>query len=71
MEPLTLSELPEISTPAQIAQAIHTTEDALAQDRYQRRGLPYVKIGRRVRYLRADVIAYLEASRNVGAMNVS
>ena len=63
MEPLTLTDLPEIATAVDIAQVFQTTEDALAQDRYLRRGLPYIKFGRRVRYLRADVVAYLEASR--------
>jgi hypothetical protein len=63
MEPLTLAELPEVATPADVARVFHTTENALSQDRYLGRGLPYVKIGRRVRYLRADVTAYLEASR--------
>jgi hypothetical protein len=64
MEPLTLTDLPEIATAADVARVIKTTEDALAQDRYLRRGLPYIKIGRRVRYLRADIVAYLEASRH-------
>jgi hypothetical protein len=63
MEPLTLAELPEVAPPADVARVFHTTESALAQDRYLKRGLPYVKFGRRVRYLRADLVAYLEASR--------
>nr|WP_232425857.1 helix-turn-helix domain-containing protein [Mycobacterium sp. JS623] len=41
-----------------------TTEAALAQDRYRRGGIPYVKFGRRVRYLRADVARYLAANRS-------
>ncbi len=66
MEPLTL-ELPEIATSAQVALAFHTTEGALAQDRYVGHGLPYIKVGRRVRYLRTDIVTYLEASRHEGA----
>lgn len=63
MEPLTLTDLPEIATAAEVAEVFKTTEAALAQDRYLRRGLPYVKVGRRIRYLRADIVAYLEAGR--------
>ena len=59
-----LSTLQPISTPAELAPVMRTTEAALAQDRYRRRGIPYVKFGRRVRYLRADVARYLAANRN-------
>lgn len=47
----------------QVAVVVQTTVDALAQDRYRRRGIPYTKIGGRVRYLRADVLGYLAANR--------
>ncbi|OBF38223.1 hypothetical protein A5724_10480 [Mycobacterium sp. ACS1612] len=60
---LALEELPPIATAGQVAQVVQTTVDALAQDRYRRRGIPYVKIGGRVRYLRQDVLDYLAASR--------
>ncbi len=63
MEVLTPDELPPIVTAAQLAPVLHTTTDALAQDRYRRRGIPYVKIGGRVRYLRADVLNYLATNR--------
>ncbi|MFA7509461.1 MAG: helix-turn-helix domain-containing protein [Mycolicibacterium vanbaalenii] len=56
-------DLPPIATAAQVAKVVQTSSDALAQDRYRRRGIPYVKIGGRVRYLRDDVIAYLTANR--------
>ncbi|KKE99466.1 helix-turn-helix domain-containing protein [Mycolicibacterium obuense] len=56
-------ELPPIATPAQVAAILQTTIDALAQDRYRRRGVPWVKIGGRVRYLREDVLGYLRANR--------
>ena len=29
------------------------------QDRYLRRGIPYLKLGRRIRYVRAQVAKYL------------
>jgi hypothetical protein len=50
----------------QTAAVVQTTVAALAQDRSRRRGLPYVKIGGRVRYLREDVLSYLAANR-IGA----
>jgi excisionase family DNA binding protein len=39
------------------------SEETLAQWRSQRRGIPYLKIGRSVRYALADVQAYLEGCR--------
>jgi hypothetical protein len=55
--------LPPVATPDQIADFVQTTPAALAQDRYRGRGIPFVKIAGRVRYLRKDVLAYLEANR--------
>jgi hypothetical protein len=56
-------DLPPIATAAQIAKVVQTTVDALAQDRYRRRGIPHVKIGGRVRYLRSDVLKFLADNR--------
>lgn len=56
-------ELPSIATAAQVAKVIQTSTEALAQDRYRRRGIPYIKVGGRVRYLREDVLKYLAANR--------
>jgi hypothetical protein len=61
-----LSTLPPVITALELAPVMRTTEAALAQDRYRRRGIPYVKFGRRVRYLRTDVARYLAANRNHG-----
>jgi hypothetical protein len=66
-EVLTPEDLPAIATPPQVAMVVQTSVDSLAQDRYRRRGIPYVKISGRVRYLRADVLAYLNANRVGGA----
>lgn len=63
---ITADDLPAIATAAQVAPLLQTTVESLAQDRYRRRGLPFVKIGGRVRYLRADVIAYLADNRMGG-----
>ncbi|MED5815731.1 DNA-binding protein [Mycolicibacterium sp. 050232] len=62
-ELLAPEELPPVATAAQVATVVQTTVDALAQDRYRRRGIPYVKIAGRVRYLREDVLNYLTANR--------
>ncbi|MDW5609268.1 DNA-binding protein [Mycolicibacterium sp. D5.8-2] len=59
--------LPHIAKAEHVAAVLHTTVDALAQDRYRRRGLPWCKIGGRVRYLRADVLKFLADSRIGGA----
>lgn len=61
-------DLPPIATATQVAKVVQSTPDALAQDRYRRRGIPYVKIGGRVRYLRADVLKYLTDNRIGGAV---
>lgn len=58
-----LDDFPPVATAAQVARVVQTSVDALSQDRYRRRGIPYVKIGGRVRYLREDVLAYLAANR--------
>lgn len=59
--------LPPVSTSKHVAAVVGTTEGALAQDRYQRKGIPYTRIGSRVRYLRADVLAFLASNRVDGA----
>lgn len=60
------SALPPIMDTVQLAPVLNTTPAALAQDRYRGGGIPFVKIGRRVRYLRADVAAYLVTHRTGG-----
>ena len=58
-----LDELPEVMTTPQLAAFMQTTIDSLAQDRYLGKGIPFVKFGKRVRYLRNDVLDYLAANR--------
>lgn len=50
-------------TPKEVSELIARAEQSLANDRCSRRGLPYVKIGRSVRYKLADVLSYTEARR--------
>ena len=61
-----LSTLPAVMNTEQLAPVLGMTPAALAQDRYRCGGIPYVKVGRRVRYLRADVCRYLIANRSEG-----
>lgn len=61
-----LEELPPVSTGKHVAAVIGTSEAALSQERYQHKGIPYTKIGRRVRYLRSDVLKFL-ADNRIGA----
>lgn len=61
------ASLPEVATARQLAEFLGTTENSLAQDRYLHRGVPYTRVGRRIRYLRADVMEFLSANRIGGA----
>ncbi|WP_082955870.1 helix-turn-helix domain-containing protein [Nocardia sp. 852002-51244_SCH5132740] len=50
----------QLLTAAQLAEYLDVTEAALAQDRYHRRGVSYIKHGNRVRYRMSDVLKYLQ-----------
>jgi excisionase family DNA binding protein len=50
-------------TAEEVANLTSLSTETLAQWRSQRRGIPYLKIGRAVRYDLADVQAYLEGCR--------
>ncbi len=50
-------------TAEEVAKLTSLSTETLAQWRSQRRGIPYLKIGRVVRYDLADVQAYLEGCR--------
>ena len=64
---LPIDVLPAVATSRQVAAVIGTSEAALSQERYQHKGIPYTRIGRRVRYLRSDVIEFLATNRVGGA----
>ena len=59
-----VSMLPAVIKAEELAPVMGTSVSGLAQDRYRGIGIPYVKFGRRVRYLRADVARYLAANRS-------
>ena len=54
-------EPPEIMTPEELAELIRIAEGTLSQWRSRRIGPRYFKVGRHVRYRRADVMAWFEA----------
>ena len=58
-----MDEMPPVMTAKELAALLRTTVDALAQDRYLGRGIPFTKVGARVRYLRDDVVNHLTAHR--------
>jgi predicted DNA-binding transcriptional regulator AlpA len=49
----------------EVAKLIGRAVQTLRNDRLARKGLPYIKIGRSVRYQWADVLAHIEARRIV------
>ncbi|KAA1248803.1 helix-turn-helix domain-containing protein [Mycobacterium simiae] len=55
--------LPPLATAKEVANLLGTTEASLAQDRYLNRGVPYTRVGRRIRYLRSDVLKFLADNR--------
>jgi excisionase family DNA binding protein len=59
---LTKTNLDELLTPREVAEYLGTSESVLAVDRYHGRGLPYVRVGRRIRYRAKDIAAYLDAN---------
>jgi hypothetical protein len=62
-----IADLPLFLTTNETAELVRTTAQTLAQDRYLGRGLPYIKRGSSVLYDRRDVLAYLDARRQVPA----
>jgi hypothetical protein len=65
MTEIDLEGLPPVMTTKQLALALGMSADALAQDRYRQdgNGIPFTRIGRRIRYLRSDVIHHLISHR--------
>jgi hypothetical protein len=48
-------------TPREVSELLKRAEQTLANDRFAGRGLPYVKIGRSVRYKLVDILALVES----------
>jgi hypothetical protein len=54
------NELPALGTPPEVAEYLHTTTAALAQDRYKGTGPKFIKRGSRVLYRWSDVLEWLD-----------
>jgi len=57
------ASLNDLLKPEEVANLTGLSPETLAQWRSQKRGIPYLKVGRAVRYDPADVQAYLEGCR--------
>lgn len=53
----------KLLSPEDVSELIGIPETTLAQWRYRKQGMPYLRIGRLVRYDEADVDAYLQRCR--------
>jgi hypothetical protein len=53
-------QLPPLATPAEVAEYLHTTTAALAQDRCNVTGPKFIKRGSRVLYRWSDVLEWLD-----------
>lgn len=58
-----MSELPKLLNASELADFLGISEETLSQNRYLKEGIPYIKVGKRVRYRLDDVLAYLEKNR--------
>jgi hypothetical protein len=59
-----------VLTPKHLGELLGKSGDALAQDRWLRKGIPFVKYGSRVYYLRSDVVAFFTANRHGGDVSM-
>jgi len=55
-----LSVPDQFLTTKEVANLLHMSVVRLEQDRYKRRGLPYLRLGRTIRYRLDHINAYLE-----------
>lgn len=53
----------KLLSPESVSELTGIPETTLAQWRYRKQGMPYLRIGRLVRYDQADVDAYLQRCR--------
>lgn len=52
----------DLLTPEQLAEWLQVSPEKLANDRYLGRGPRFIRVGRKIRYARPDVITYLEGN---------
>jgi hypothetical protein len=58
-----IANLPEVSTTKDVAKVLQLTANGLHQARLAGKGPKFIKIGRLIRYLRPDVLDYLQRNR--------
>ena len=68
---ITLADLPPIMDSRQVAVLRGISVDALDQRRhdYPEKAIPFIRFGRLIRYLKADVISYLVTNRTDGGQS--
>jgi excisionase family DNA binding protein len=54
--------LPTMLTQSQAAEYLGVSEKKLERDRWCERRIPYVKMGRHVRYRASDILTYIESN---------
>ncbi len=59
--------MPQYLNEKQVSEMTGLSLSTLRNSRFQGRGLPYVKVGRSVRYSLADVVEYMESRKVVPA----
>ena len=53
----------EMLTEIELAEILKKSVQTLRNDRFLGRGVPYIKVGRSVRYLKTDVEEYIQKNR--------
>lgn len=61
--PEILAGLPDILTERETSRAIRLAPSTLRNARHHRKLLPFIRVGRSVRYRKSDIVAYLDANR--------
>lgn len=62
MSDTTAVDVPVLWTEKRTAEQLGVSPDSLRQDRHRGIGLPFVRLGRKVRYRADDVAAYIAAN---------
>ncbi len=59
------NQLPTFLKASELAEMLDISEQSLAADRYRGEGIPFIKIGSRVRYRLDDVLKHFEQQNTV------
>lgn len=65
------SQLPQFLKAKEVADWLGISEQALANDRFRGDGIPFVRIGSRIRYRLADLLQYVEQNTVVPGEQVA